>query len=131
MQKHMKPEGLTGAARLWAALRNSQVGLRDAWQREQAFRQETLLLIAGIPLAFWIADSIAQTGLLIGSILFLMIVEILNSAIEAVVDRIGLERHELSRIAKDLGSAAVLLAALFPLAVWGTLVLNKFGVISL
>jgi diacylglycerol kinase (ATP) len=125
----MKPN-LTGMARIIAAFHNSRAGLRDIWQREAAFRQEVGLLVLGIPLAVWIGDGFAQTGLLIGSILFLMLVEILNSAIEAVVDRIGTDIHELSRIAKDLGSAAVLMASLFPLAVWVTLILNKAGVIS-
>ncbi len=126
----MKPTELHGVARLIAAARNSISGFRDAWTREAAFRQEVLLLIPAVPLSFWIGETIGQIGLLLGSLLFLILVEILNSALEAVVDRIGSERHELSRIAKDLGSAAVMLATLFPLAVWITLTLKKVGWIS-
>ena len=125
-----KPEGLHGFARLVAAIQHSFSGLNDAWTREPAFRQETLLLIPAVPLSLWIGESIGQVALLLGSILFLMLVEVLNSAIEAVVDRIGHERHELSRIAKDLGSAAVMLASLFPLATWIILLLGKLGVIA-
>ena len=127
----MKPTELRGVARLISAARNSFSGFRDAWTREPAFRQEVLLLIPGIPAAIWIGESIGQIGLLLGSLLFLILVEILNSALEAVVDRIGPERHELSRIAKDLGSAAVMLATLFPLAVWITLLLSKLGWVTL
>jgi len=123
----MKPTELRGVARLIAATRNSFSGFRDAWTREPAFRQEVLLLIPGVPMAFWIGESVGQIALLLGSLVFLILVEILNSAIEAVVDRVGPERHELSRIAKDLGSAAVMLAMLFPFAVWITLGLNKIG----
>lgn len=123
----MKPNGLSGVARLIAAVHNSISGFRDAWTREAAFRQEVLLFIPAVPLSFWIAEGLGQIALLLGSLLFLILVEILNSALEAVVDRVGPERHELSRIAKDLGSAAVMLATLFPLAVWITLALNKIG----
>lgn len=127
----MKPNGLQGVARIVAAYKNSRAGFRDVWNREAAFRQETMLLILALPLSLWIGNSVGQVALLLGSILFLLLVEILNSAIEAVVDRISLDRHELSRVAKDLGSAAVLLASLFPLATWLVLVLSKLGVISL
>ncbi len=123
----MKPNGLSGVARLIAAAHNSAAGFRDAWTREAAFRQEVLLLIPAVPAAVWIGENLGQIGLLLGSLLFLILIEVLNSAIEAVVDRIGTEQHELSRIAKDLGSAAVLLATLFPFAVWITLLLNKLG----
>lgn len=127
----MKRVTNTGIARVIAAWRNSKEGLRDVWRREEAFRQEAIALGLAIPIAFWISASLSQVALLIGSILLLMIVEILNSAIEAIVDRIGPERHELSRIAKDLGSAAVLLTALFPLCIWSGVMLEWVGLISL
>ena len=127
----MKPEGLTGVRRLVAAYQNSQAGLRDMWQREAAFRQEVILLAASVPMAIWLGQSIGQTALLIGSILVLVIVEILNSAIEAAIDRIGPERHELSRIAKDLGSAAVLLTALIPFTTWSLVLADRLGWITL
>ena len=84
-----------------------------------------------IPAAAWLAASATQAAVMLGSILVLMIVEVINSAIEAIVDRIGSEWHELSRIAKDLGSAAVLLASLFPITIWGGVLLGRFGLLSL
>jgi diacylglycerol kinase (ATP) len=127
----MEKETAKGITRLIAAFHNSIAGFRDIWRREEAFRQEILLLIVAIPLAAWLGNSLAHTGLLIGSVLLLIIVEILNSAIETVVDRIGTERHELSRIAKDLGSLAVFTTALIPLAVWVTSLFDWFGLITL
>lgn len=121
----------TGLRRLFLAGHHSKAGLADAWRREEAFRIETTLLMISIPLAFWLGATISQTFLLIFSILFLMIVEILNSAIETVVDRIGPEQHELSRVAKDMGSASVLLSALFPAVVWVTVTLGRLGLVTL
>ena len=120
----------TGTKRLIAAFHNSIAGFKDIWRREEAFRQELVILILSVPIAVWLGQSLAHTGLLIGSVLLLIIVEILNSALEAVVDRIGTERHELSRIAKDLGSLAVLTTALIPIAVWGISLLMALGLIT-
>ena len=105
----MKP-GKTGAARIIAAAAYSWQGLRAAYQHEAAFRQELLLAIVLIPLAFIIAENGLETAVLIGSFFIVLIAEIINSAIEAVVDRFGQELHELSGRAKDMGSAAVFLA---------------------
>jgi len=127
----MKQPENRGLARLRAAWGHSCSGLRDAWVREEAFRLEVFLFIASFPAAAWLAASVSQAALLVGSVLLLMIVEILNSAIEAIVDRIGPERHELSRVAKDLGSAAVLLTALFPAGVWGAIVAANLDLITL
>jgi diacylglycerol kinase (ATP) len=127
----MEKETPLGTSRLIAAYRNSKAGFRDIWRREEAFRQEVVVLGLSVPLAFWIGNSLAHTGLLVGSILLLIVVEILNSAIEATIDRIGTERHELSRIAKDLGSLAVMTTTLFPLAIWGASILSWFGLITL
>ena len=127
----MQKETSTGIIRLIRAFRNSASGFQDIWRREEAFRQEIGLLILSVPVAAWIGQSLSHCGLLIGSVLVLIIVEILNSAIEATVDRIGTERHELSRIAKDLGSLAVVTASLFPLVIWGTSILAWLGFISL
>ena len=113
-----KPHDLRGVARLRAAFRNSLAGLRDIWRGEEAFRIEAVILVPSIPAAFWLGESALSVAALIVSVLMLLIVEILNSAIEAVVDRIGPERHELSRIAKDLGSLAVLLTALAAGLIW-------------
>lgn len=107
-----------GVKRIINASRFSWQGLRAAYKHEEAFRQELLLLLVGIPLAFWLGDNALEIGLMISSIILLLIVEILNSAIEAVVDRFGGEMHELSGRAKDMGSAAVSLALLYALVCW-------------
>ena len=121
----------SGINRLIAAYRNSVAGFRDIWRREEAFRQEVVVLGLSVPVAFWIGNSLAHMGLLVGSILFLIVIEILNSAIETTIDRIGSEIHELSRIAKDLGSLAVMTTTLFPLAIWGASILSWLELITL
>ena len=105
----MKP-GATGVKRLFNATRYSISGFKAAWQHEAAFRQELILGIVLVPAAFFITDSIPQTLLLIFSTVLVIIVELINSAIEAAVDRIGNEIHELAGRAKDIGSAAVFLS---------------------
>lgn len=118
MPSHMKKKA--GAlARLLPAFKNSVVGLRYAFTHEMAFRQEVCLLLILMPLAFFISDGFIELTLLIFSIIFILVTELLNSAIETVVDRISLEHNELSGLAKDLGSAAVLVAIAFFLLVWG------------
>ena len=117
MSEQRKENG-AGLGRLRRAMRCSRVGLAAAWRNEEAFRQELLLGLALIPLALWLGESGAERALLIGSLFVLFIVEILNTAVEAVVDRIGLERHDLSGLAKDLGSAAVALGILQAVLVW-------------
>jgi len=110
--------------RLIKAFQNSLAGLRAAFANEAAFRQECLLALVLIPLAFVVKTGAIEKTLLIGSVLLVFIVEIVNSAIEAVVDRIGPELHELSGRAKDLGSAAVLLALLGAAMTWGIILLG-------
>ena len=114
----MANQPLKGMARLRAAWFNSLAGLRDIWRGEEAFRLEAIALALSVPAALWLGRDAFESALLIASVLLVLIVEVLNSAIEAVVDRIGPERHELSRIAKDLGSLAVLLSALVPGILW-------------
>ena len=92
------------------------------WAHEEAFRQEVLLFIAAVPLAVWLGESPIEKLLLIGSIILVLVVELLNSAVEAVVDRVGLEHHELSGRAKDIGSAAVMLSLIWAAVTW-TLIL--------
>src|SRR3954469_15169492 len=104
--------------RLWGATRYSFAGLKFAWRHEQAFRQEAAVLFVVIPAALWFGKSGAERALLIGSWLFVMVVELINSAIESVVDRIGPERHELAERAKDLGSAGVFLSIVLAVAIW-------------
>jgi len=106
-------------ARLGPATENSLKGLKAAYKYEIAFRQEVFLLIALTPIAFYIANGFVEFVLLISAIIGIMITELLNSAVEAAIDRIGLERHELSGRAKDLGSAAVFVAICYFVLVWG------------
>jgi len=107
-----------GLKRLTNAMKFSWHGVRAAYKHEEAFRQEVLLLIVAVPLALWLGDSGIEKGLMISSVLLVLIIEILNSAIEAVVDRFGGEMHELSGRAKDMGSAAVTLALLNAAVIW-------------
>ena len=109
---------LTGLRRLVAAWRNSMAGLQDVWRTAEAFRLEAALLVISVPASFWITEGALARAALVGAVLFVMIVEVLNSAIEAAIDRIGPERHEMSRMAKDLGSLAVLLAAILAGLLW-------------
>ncbi len=102
---------------LWAT-RYSLAGLRTAFRHEQAFRQEAAVLVVVVPAGLWLGKSGVERALLIGSWILVMIVELMNSAIEAVVDRIGSERHELAGRAKDLGSAAVFCAIVLAIVVW-------------
>jgi diacylglycerol kinase (ATP) len=100
----------TGLTRVFKAYLNSLAGFASAYRTEAAFRQEVWLAVVLIPAAFWVGDGALERLLLVGSVLLVMIVELLNSAVEAAIDRISIERHELSKHAKDVGSAAVLLA---------------------
>lgn len=118
-------KGKTGLTRLWNALHYSITGLREAYRLEDAFRQEVLLAIVLLPAAMFIPVSGIAHALMIGSVLLVLIVELLNSAIEATVDRVGLENHMLSKRAKDIGSAAVLMALLNVLAVWSCVLVGE------
>lgn len=97
----------TGLMRLFNAFGNTFRGVTGAWREEAAFRQECALAAVLVPLAFWLAQGPIELALLLGPIVLVLVVELLNSAIEAAIDRIGEERHVLSGLAKDLGSAAV------------------------
>lgn len=108
--------------RLWRATGYSLNGLHSAFQHEQAFRQETYILLLVIPLGLWLGDGALEKVLLVGSWLIVMIAELMNSAIEAVVDRIGSEQHELSGRAKDIASAAVMVALALAAMTWVLLI---------
>jgi len=112
-------KGKQGLRRLINALGYSRDGLAAAWRHEAAFREEVLLAAIAIPLGLWLGHGGIEKALLIGCILLVLVVELLNSAVEAVVDRVSDEHHELSKRAKDIGSAAVLLTLLLAAAVWG------------
>jgi diacylglycerol kinase (ATP) len=116
----MKP-GKTGLVRLIDATGYSVKGLQACWRNEAAFRQEVLLLAVLLPLSFLVARSVEQWLLLTLPLLMLLIIELLNSAIESVVDRIGAEFHELSGNAKDMGSAAVLICLITIALAWLTI----------
>lgn len=111
-------KGKTGLRRIWNALFYSADGFRAAFQHEDAFRQETLLACVLIPVALFLPASGAGKALMVASVLLVLIVELLNSAIEAAVDRISLESHQLAKRAKDFGSAAVFVSLLNVVAVW-------------
>lgn len=121
----MKP-GLTGIKRIIAASRNSFRGIRDAWLHEAAFRQETALAAILLPLSFWLAQTPVEWVLLILPLFLLAIVELLNSAIENTIDRIGAERHVLSGRAKDMGSSAVMFCLLLIAIIWLAMAWGRF-----
>ena len=111
-------KGKTGLRRMWNAFNYSIAGLKAAYLCEDAFRQEVRLTVILIPAAFFIPVPWLAKGLMIASVLLVLVVELLNSAIEAVVDRVSLENHRLAKRAKDIGSAAVLVSLLMVLVVW-------------
>jgi len=115
----------TGLIRLWRAFGNSYKGFAGAFREEAAFRQELALAVVLIPLGLWLGRNGVERLLLIGPVLVLLIVELLNSAIEATVDRVGLERHPLSGLAKDIGSAAVFLSITLLAASWLLVLLDR------
>ena len=110
-----KPRGLV---RLWRACGASARGLAGAFRDEAAFRQELCLAVLVIPMGLWLGHSGVERALLVGPVLLILIVELINSAIEATVDRIGYERHALAGLAKDLGSAAVFMSFVLLGGVW-------------
>ena len=114
----MKP-GRTGISRVFHAAKYSWQGLKATFKHEAAFRQELALAVILIPLAVWLTRDPVELSLLIGSVFLVLIVELLNSAVEAVVDRFGGEMHKLSGRAKDIGSAAVLLSLINSIIIWG------------
>ncbi|WAK01604.1 diacylglycerol kinase [Methylobacter sp. YRD-M1] len=118
----MANQNAKGLQRLINACFFSAAGFKATWTHEEAFRQEVLLFVITTPLAVLLGETTVEKLLLIGSIVLVMLVELLNSAVEAVVDRVGLEHHELSGRAKDIGSAAVMLSLVWAAVTW-TLIL--------
>ncbi|MBR9830153.1 MAG: diacylglycerol kinase [Oceanospirillales bacterium] len=115
----------TGFARFYHATRYSIKGIRAAYVNEPAFRYESWAALAMLPAAFWVAQSGLQLGLLISTLLLVLIMELLNTAIEAVVDRAGTEFNILAGLAKDLGSAAVLFSLLITALIWGGILFDR------
>ena len=114
----------TGVRRALKAFENSLAGLRFALNEESAFRQELLLALLLVPLALWLPVPITQKLLMIGSVFLILMVELVNSGIEAAIDRISYEKHGLSKRAKDYGSAAVLLSLLLCAIIYSTIIYN-------
>jgi diacylglycerol kinase (ATP) len=125
MSSPINKPGTRGLSHVIAACGYSLRGLRAAFKYEEAFRLELLALLIMLPLAFWLGQSPLEYALLIGALLLVLIVELINSAIEAVVDRVGIEHNELSGRAKDIGSAAVFLALLNSTVIWGLILLQR------
>ncbi|PTT17729.1 diacylglycerol kinase [Acidovorax sp. HMWF029] len=115
----------TGLNRIWHAAGYSIEGLRAGWN-EKAFRQEAVAAMVLLPLSIWLGRSWVEVALLAGSVVIVMIVELLNTGIETAIDRIGPEWHDLSKRAKDMGSAAVLLALLLCIGIWAAALFQRF-----
>ena len=124
MQKHRD----NGWRRLWKATGYSIQGLKAAWINETAFRQEVVLVLILLPPACWLGTTMTQRALLIFSLLVILVVELLNSAVESTIDRIGPEHHELSGRAKNLGSAAVLVSLIANTVVWALVAWERWGI---
>jgi diacylglycerol kinase (ATP) len=119
-------KGKTGLRRLINATRYSAEGLGAAFRHEDAFRQEVVASVVLIPLAIWLGNNGLERALMVCSVVAVLGVELINSAIEATVDRISLENHRLAKRAKDIGSAAVLVALLNAALVWGLILADRF-----
>ena len=126
MSEHNNKPGATGLTRVINAAGYSIKGLRAAFINEAAFRQELLLFVVLTPVAIWLGQGGVEQALLIGSLFLVLIVELINSAIEAIVDRVGSEMHELSGRAKDIGSAAVFIALGNVFVVWALVLYKQF-----
>lgn len=123
----MGKPGKTGVARIIDAFGYSMKGFAAVWKYEAAFRQETVLAIILIPAAFWLAQTHIELILLISSVFWVLMAELANSSVEAVVDRTGSERHELSGRAKDIGSALVFISLMLLAIVWGIIAYHRFA----
>jgi len=116
----------TGFKRIYNAFFYSVAGLASAWKNEAAFRQESLIAIVLIPASFWLGEGTSQIGLLILTIFIVLIVELLNSAVEAAINRISDEQHPLSKQAKDIASAAVFISLVLFTVIWGLVLFERF-----
>jgi len=122
----MGKPGATGLTRVKDSFFYSLAGLRAAFREEAAFRQECALALVMVPVAFWLGQTAAEISLLIASVLLVLIIELINSAMEAIVDRVGTGHHELSGRAKDIGSAAVFVSMLLTATVWILIAAERF-----
>ena len=122
----MAKAGHSGLGRILRATRFSAQGIVAAWKNEAAFRQELLLFVVLLPVAVWLGQTALERAVLIGCLFFVLVVELINSAIESAIDRHGDEMHALSGRAKDMGSAAVLVSLLLVAVVWGLIAAERF-----
>lgn len=120
-------KGHTGLTRIIRATGHSAAGLQAAWRFESAFRQECLLFVALLPLGLWLGTSWLERAVLIGSAAWVLIIELLNSAVESAIDRISMDDHELSKRSKDLGSAAVLVSLVLCGTIWAAALWARLG----
>jgi diacylglycerol kinase (ATP) len=120
-------KGRTGLDRVVRAIGHSLDGLRAAYAGESAFRQECWIAVVLVPAAFWLGQDWMQVSLLVGTVLLVLVVELLNSAVEATVDRVSFELHALSKRAKDLGSAAVMMSLLLCGGIWAAALWHRLG----
>lgn len=125
--EHNPHKGRTGLDRIRAAAGYSLAGLRAAYRGESAFRQEVWLAAVLLPAAGWLGRSWVEVALLVGTVVLVLVVELLNSAVEAAIDRVSLDLHPLSKRAKDLGSAAVMLSLLLAGGVWLAAIWHRFA----
>jgi len=123
----MAQPGNTGFRRIVKATFYSIAGLRWAWRSEAAFRQECVAVVILMPVAGWLGRTVVERALLVSTCLFVLIVELLNTAVESVVDRVGTDHNELSGRAKDLGSAAVFTSIAVAIFVWALIAWGRFG----
>jgi diacylglycerol kinase (ATP) len=125
--KPVNPQKLRkGLSRIWHAGTFSLAGLRAGWG-ETAFRQEALAAIILLPAAFWLGQGWVEIALLVASVVWVLVVELLNTAVESAIDRIGPEWHDLSKRAKDIGSAAVLLSLILSIGIWAAAAFHRFA----
>ena len=125
--KPVNPQNLRkGLSRIWHAGTFSLAGLRAGWG-ETAFRQEALAAIILLPAAFWLGQGWVEIALLVASVVWVLVVELLNTAVESAIDRIGPEWHDLSKRAKDIGSAAVLLSLILSIGIWAAAAFHRFA----
>ncbi|MEH6627653.1 MAG: diacylglycerol kinase [Motiliproteus sp.] len=122
----MSKPGRGGGDRIVHAAGYSAKGLTACWRHEAAFRQELVLCLVLLPLSFYVGNSLIETALLIATLFLVLMMELVNSAIEAVVDRVGEEFHELSGRAKDIGSAVVFISLLLVIIVWGLVIIKHW-----
>ncbi len=127
MSAEVNKPGTRGLRHIFQALGYSMKGLQAALAHEEAFRLELIATVVMLPLALWLGESGIEKALMVSSLILVLIIELINSAIEAVVDRVGVEHHTLAGRAKDIGSAAVFMALVNVAVIWGLILFPRFA----